>query len=152
MNNGLKPVATSWPRNVLSILLILVLSMSIACFEQCCPEQPPQQLPPSATEANHILHINKVGEKYEVTDEGGNTSRRVDRGDWVQWKNHTGSDVELEFGPSKRLFGVLKAVSYSSGTPLKLQVRNDAVIDKHIYLPSGPTTVPPPDLVVNPPN
>lgn len=133
-------------RICLYAVMVLLLMITLSC-EQCCPTPPP-----GPTDANHILHINKVAERFEITDEGGNTSRRVNRGDWVEWQNHAGSDVELEFGPAKRLFGVLKAVSYSSGTPLKLQVREDAVIDKHIYLPTGPTTTPPPDLIVNPPN
>jgi hypothetical protein len=148
---------TQWPLMCLSVLLVLVLAMFIACEpeengETSHPPPDANMSPPTAG-TTHVLHIRNVSGTIEIKDAGGNFARRANRGDWVKWQNHTGADIELEFGRSHRLFGVWNAVSYSTGEPLTLQLREDAEYQEHFYVPkTSAITTPPPSIIINPPN
>ncbi len=77
---------------------------------------------------------------------------RAGWGEWVVWENKMGSDVKLRFPATKRLFGVLEAIIYSEGEPLKLRVRADADTTLgHIYFPECDVTQPEPVIIVPPP-
>ena len=161
MNRDLRAIAQlrlSWM--CLSVLLVLAVAMSVACEPE--PEPEPEDVDvtsgPIADESiagggiTHVLHIRSVGGEIQVRDDGGNNDKDAERGDWILWNNHTGADIELEFSRVQKLFGVWNAVSYSTGAPLKLQVRDDAEYVKHTYLPQGPAvSVPPPAIIINPP-
>jgi hypothetical protein len=132
-----------WSWLSLSLLFVFVAAFSLSCNGEDCGEP------------DHILHIRVENAKITVQDENGNTSRHVKHGDWVQWQNHTGVEIELEFSRFQKLFGVWNAIVYPAGTPLTLQVREDADRAQMSYIPKGqvgPAEMPPPDLVVDPPN
>ncbi len=109
-------------------------------FVQVCPK------------VEHHIYITKDGQRCKIADENNNTEIAVNSQDWVTWHNKYGGDVQLTFGGSRRLFGVLKAIVYSDGSPLSLQVNPDAASGRHGYQGNCGITEPGPVIIVNPPN
>ena len=100
----------------------------------------------------HKLFVRSTGQGVcQIVDADGNAEISVNRGDWVVWQNDFGTDMKIEFGPLKRLFGVLTAVSYANADPLRLQVRADAETGEHRYRHEAGTGQPGPGIIVNPP-
>jgi hypothetical protein len=142
-------IAVAW-------LLVMVLAgCNGGNGEPAVTETPEETITPPPAAADHQLFITVDGPKCKVADAGGNVDIHVQAGDWVVWTNNYGSDVQLTFGPSKRLFGVLKAIVYADGSPLRLQVREDANLndgDPHKYNTNCGATLPGPGIIVDPPN
>jgi hypothetical protein len=99
----------------------------------------------------HTIVITTEGSHCKLSADDGGASVTVNIGEWVKWKNEYGSDVILNFGSSKRLFGVLKAVVYAN-SELELRVPVGAESGSHEYNVPCATTHPGPVIVVNPPN
>lgn len=98
----------------------------------------------------HTIVITTEGSHCKLTGESG-TDVTANVGEWVVWDNQHGSDVQLNFGSSYRLFGVHQAIVYANST-LELRVRNDADAIAHEYNVPCASTHPGPKIVVNPPN
>jgi hypothetical protein len=110
------------------------------------------QITDAMTGVEHIITIKSDGQRCSIVDENDNTQISVNPEDRVTWKNELGSDVQLNFGMSKRLFGVLRAIVYADGPPLTLTVRPDAESGEHGYTDNCGSTQPGPVIIVNPPN
>ncbi|MBI4719995.1 MAG: hypothetical protein HY770_01930 [Chitinivibrionia bacterium] len=108
------------------------------------------QTPPYGVE--HHIYVTRDGQRCKIADANDNTEIAVNPQDLVTWHNEYGSDVQLNFGGSARLFGVLKAIVYADGPPLSLAVRPDAEATRHGYQGNCGATEPPPVIIVNPPN
>jgi len=124
----------------LVVLLALSLSNSSCCRSDCCTKDMRQ------------VYIKVAGDKCQIVDQSGDTKISVTPGDWVVWNNQLGRDVDLNFAPDMRLFGVAYAISYAEGEPLMLQVRGDASAGEHSIEASCGITMPPPVIIVLPPN
>jgi hypothetical protein len=136
---------------------------AVGCKPWWCGECPPACPNPAAHQVQNVqkehnqLFINKTKTGCEVVDSQKATAIEVPRGDWVVWNNQYGEDVLLVFGPRPSLFGVSVAVAYSSGDPLKLQLRGDAPQGRWEYRVSDmsghpiPMTQPAPIIIVPPP-
>jgi hypothetical protein len=61
-------------------------------------------------------------------------------------------DVVLSFPREGRLFGVLQAIAHAEGEPVKLRVLPDAKFDAFAFDADCGTTMPPPEIIVSPPN
>jgi hypothetical protein len=80
------------------------------------------------SQTEHEIYIKAQGNDcWIVNATDGRSLVKAQAGDWVRWVNTSGRDIELTFGTTHRLFGVIKAISYGTGPDLRLQIREDAV-------------------------
>jgi hypothetical protein len=160
--------SSAWPRTVrpgVTALLLILAATLLACFG-CCGGDDGNDgsgaggdtgnavAEPVMPATQHILFIKpdtSTPGRCIIVDAEGNSDVEVKAGDHVVWNNQTGSDVQLNFGNVKRLFGVLKAVSYGTGSSLDLQVRDDAEMGRHGYTSSCGAPQPGPGIIVCPP-
>lgn len=126
---------------VLPILTVFLLALPvlIGCNGDC-PDEP----------VKHTITIVSDGTNCKLVGEAG-TDVSVNPGEWVVWKNQYGSDVELFFGHTNRLFGVTEAVVYNN-SELQLMILEGADPESHSYDVPCAETQPGPKIVVNPPN
>jgi hypothetical protein len=104
-------------------------------------------------EVEHDFFLTKSGTVCSLADADGNTSLKALPGEWVVFRNQAGVDIELEFAPGNKLFGVFQAKLYATGDPLKLRVRSDADQVQH-SIKSGDCSfnLPGPVIIVPPPS
>lgn len=120
--------------------LLLALTPLLGCDGDCPPDP-----------VKHTIVITTDGTHCKLTGETG-SDVTVNPGEWVVWDNQHGSDVLLNFGTARRLFGVHNAVVYPN-SKLELRVRDDAAYDSpHQYTVPCAASHPGPVIVVNPPN
>lgn len=147
-----KRIGTLCPRSPERVAVLAVFVLFVVAGAGLLSAGPKKEKtkPPVANE--HQLYIQEAGARCLCADDKGNRRIVAQPGDWIVWNNQLGENVQISFPPSHRLFGVLEAVVYATGDPLRLQVRSDADRDVEIrYSLSCGTEMPGPSIIVPPP-
>lgn len=131
-----KPVRTL---TVVSLGLVVLFAFGVAGIMGCNGDD------------EKAVYIKADGLKCTLMDENGSTRIEVTQGQWIVLHNEMAADVELDFSPLQKLFGVVKLVSYRGGDMIKLKVLSDAQVGEHVIRTNCGTTDPPPVIIVNPP-
>jgi hypothetical protein len=133
------------PRAMSAGLSVLLAWSILIAAEGCCEKCPPGDV-------EHEVFIKMAGDRCPIVGKDEGTRIFVQRGDIIVWRNETKGDVILSFPTEGRLFGVLQAIAYVEGEPLRLRVLKDATFKEFSFDADCGITVPPPVIIVTPPN